>query len=220
MRKLLVAALVTLAGIGPRPRKAIRRAPSPRSFRPRQAARPTPSRRIVMTRAQQILGQTHRHRERRRRIRHHRHRPRGARRPGRLHSSASAAPNHYVVNRVGLSAQLRHAEGLRADLDAVERPDADHVAQLAAGEEPRRADHVAQGQSRHRDVRHRRPCKPAASSAGCRSRPSPATNSSSCRSAAPRPRCSRCSAGSSTSSSIRPPARCRPRRAAACAPMR
>ena len=47
--------------------------------------------------------------------------------------------NHYVVNASVYPLTYDIAEGLRADLDAVERSDADHVAQLAAGEEPHRS---------------------------------------------------------------------------------
>ena len=100
--------------------------------------------RIVMARAQQLLGQNI--------IIENVGGASGTIGTGRLvradpdgYTIGIGGPNHYVVNQSVYPLTYDTAEGLRADLAARERPDDHHVAQLAAGEEPERADRVAEG---------------------------------------------------------------------------
>ena len=135
MRKLLIAALATLAGMAAASAQSYPARPVT-AIVPASAGGPTDTiGRIVMARAQQLLGQNI--------IIENVGGASGTIGTGRLvraepdgYTIGIGGPNHYVVNAVGLSAHLRHREGLRADLAACERPDDHHVAQLAAGEEP------------------------------------------------------------------------------------
>ena len=131
MRKLLFGiALVTLAGMAAACAQSYPTRPIT-AIVPASAGGPTDTiGRIVMARAQQILGQTI--------VIENVGGASGTIGTGRVvradpdgYTLGIGGPNHYVVNAVGLSAHLRPAEGLRADLDAVERPDAHHVAQFA-----------------------------------------------------------------------------------------
>jgi len=219
MRNGLIAGLAMLGGVAaadaqPYPSRTVTAIRTGQRWRPDRHHR-----RIVMARAQQLLGQNI--------IIENVGGASGTIGTGRVvraepdgYTIGIGGVNHYVVNASVYSA---HYDTLR-DFEPISMLSNGPMLIMSRNSLP--AKNLAElivwlkGQSGQRDVRHRRPRKPAAYQRTVAANHSPATSSSSCRSAAPHQPCSRCSPASSTSSSIRRQPPCRPRGVAAYGLMR
>ena len=190
MRKLLIAALAMLAGIAAATAQSYPARPVT-AIVPASAGGPTDTiGRIVMARAQQLLGQTI--------VIENVGGASGTIGTGRL---VRAEPDGYTIGIGGLNHYVVNASVYPLTYDTLK--DFEPISLLANGpmlimsrnslpaknlqeliawlKAKRTTSRSAPAGSRARRI-----------SAACRCRPSPATNSSSCRSAAPRRRCSRC----------------------------